>query len=422
MDDKAIIAGIDLCKNYSQASFYNWNDKEPESVILSDTNHKYQIPTTVCKIKGKEQWFVGDEAEKCGILGEGIIIDDILDKVARKDPLVIDDMTVMPMELLQLLLDYLIQSIKQAAGADTINVVCVSIEDYNISVLNVIAGALEKLGIPKECQIMSSHTESFIYYAMSMKPDLWKSDVALFDYTEEGLHFHRMSILKERGMKLIVSGFDDYSDKLPYELTQNEASLELLDDRLKEIAMEQLDKVVYSSVYLTGAGFENENDTPGFINYICNRRRAFAGQNLYSKGACYQAYNECYPLEFKDYILACKERITTGIEIKISDRGRDKILRMIRPGINWCNADRSFDFIVDDIKEMELFLSPVDSKEKQLVKFALDDFPSRPNKATRITLSLSFTSDSRCHVMVKDRGFGEFFPSSGRVINEDILL
>jgi hypothetical protein len=94
--------------------------------------------------------------------------------------------------------------------------------------------------------------------------------------------------------------------------------------------------------------------------------------------------------------------------MKISDSGRDKILRMIRPGINWFGAECSYDFIVDDMKELELFLSPVDTKEKQVVRISLENFPIRPNKTTRVTLSLSFTSDSRCHLMLKDRGFGEF--------------
>ena len=151
-------------------------------------------------------------------------------------------------------------------------------------------------------------------------------------------------------------------------------------------------------------------------------KRVFAGQNLYAKGAAYAAGEGFLVNKAKDYLIACKERITTGLEMKISDRGKDKILRMIKPGVNWFGADCSYDFILDDVNELEIFLSPVDIREKQLIRISLDGFPKRGNKATRITVSLSFTSDSRCHLMVKDRGFGEFFASSGRVINEELLL
>ena len=79
-------------------------------------------------------------------------------------------------------------------------------------------------------------------------------------------------------------------------------------------------------------------------------------------------------------------------------------------------------FVFDSKHELEIFLSPVDTMEKQVVRVSLADFPERPNKTTKITLKLSFTSDSRCHLMVIDKGFGEFFASSGRIINEEILL
>ena len=95
---------------------------------------------------------------------------------------------------------------------------------------------------------------------------------------------------------------------------------------------------------------------------------------------------------------------------------------MVLPGVNWYGADCSYDLIVDDTDELEIFLSPVDTMEKQVVRVSLADFPERPNKTTKITLKLSFTSDSRCHLMVIDKGFGEFFASSGRIINEEILL
>ena len=111
-----------------------------------------------------------------------------------------------------------------------------------------------------------------------------------------------------------------------------------------------------------------------------------------------------------------------GIELKILDRGKDKILRLVRPGINWFGVNCSYNLIVDDTEELEIFLSPVDTVEKQVVRVSLKDFPKRPRRTTLITLNISFTSDRRCHLMVIDKGLGEFFASSGRVINEEILL
>ena len=58
------------------------------------------------------------------------------------------------------------------------------------------------------------------------------------------------------------------------------------------------------------------------------------------KGACYQAYEMSVGERFKDFIVCCNERISSGIEMKICDRGVDKILRLVRPGVNWMTAGR----------------------------------------------------------------------------------
>ena len=140
------------------------------------------------------------------------------------------------------------------------------------------------------------------------------------------------------------------------------------------------------------------------------------------KGACYQAYESAVGGLLKDFVVCCNERLPAGIEMKICDRGVDKILRMVRPGVNWYKAGCSYDFIVDDCREIELFLSPVGRRDKKLIKIPLTDFPVREDKASRINVSLEFTDDTCCHLTVTDKGFGEFVKSSGKVIKEDIQL
>lgn len=413
--------GIDLGSDYSQVSYYNYQNKEPVSVNFEGQEWKYRVPTTVSKTIGRSEWFAGDEAVHSAKLGEAVLVEDLLKKAADKNPVRVDDTSVMPIELLERYLDYIIQLVKAEGGSEVVDRVCITLADYNISVLNVIAKAMENIGISRDRLVTSSYDESFIYYAVSQKEELWKNDVFLFDYDEAGLAVKRMYIVNERGTRIVMVHTDEFYDELSYDVWENKLSAEYLDDKLCQIAMKLFNKRNISTVYLTGIAFADDIKLPSFINYICDRRRVFAGNNLYCKGACYQAFADITG-GLKDVMLACKERITTGIEMKISDRGRDKILRMVRPGINWFGADCEYDFIVDNAEAVEIFLSPVDTREKQLVRVPLSDFPDRPAKATRITVSFSFTSDSRCHMMVKDRGLGEFYNSSGRVINEELLL
>ena len=141
-----------------------------------------------------------------------------------------------------------------------------------------------------------------------------KNDVFLFDYSNKGLIVKRMYTVNERGSRIIMVHTDDMSDEVTDAMRRNKASEEYLDSKLKETAVKLFEHHNISTVYLTGEAFAGEFNTPSFIGYICDRRRVFAGDNLYCKGACYQAVAADYPPD-RDIIVACKERITTGIEI-----------------------------------------------------------------------------------------------------------
>lgn len=419
---RPIYVGIDFCNEYSQVSYYNFTDNEPVSVGFSGPDSGYSIPTVISKTIGKEQWFAGDEAKNSAALDEAVLVDDLVKKALDRNIITVDDSTYMPADLIRIFFDEILQSVKIAAGVNVIEKICITMDNFNISLLNILSDVMNKLGFPKDKVAFISHTESFVYYALCQKPELWKNDVVLFEYDENGLSFNLLNIATFRGQKLVMTMREDLSEEVPYSLFENKSAAEYFDKKMTEVAMRCFEKKTISTVYLTGKAFANDFVANGFINYICDRRKAFAGQNLYVKGACYQAFEAGEGDRMKEFVLACNERITTGIELKILDRGKDKILRLVRPGINWYGADCSYNLIIDEVDELEFFLSPVDTVEKQIVRVSLKDFPVRPRKTTVVTINLSFTSDRRCHLMVVDKGFGEFFASSGRVINEEILL
>ena len=419
---RTIYVGIDFCNDFSQVSYYNFTDNEPVSVGFSGPDSGYNIPCVISKTIGKEQWFAGDEAKNSATLGEAVLVDNLLGKARERNPVIIDDNTYMPADLISVFLNEILQSVKIAAGVDEIEKVCITLDNFNISILNILSDVMSRLGFNGDKVCFASHSESFVYYSLCQKPELWKNDVVLFEYDEKGLQFKLLNIATFRGQKMVMTKEEDFSEEMPYSLIENRASSEYLDKKLTEIARRQFEKKTISTVYLTGKAFSNELATPDFIKIICDRKKAFSGQNLFVKGACYQAFETSEGVRMKEFLLACPERITTGIELKILDRGKDKILRLVRPGINWYGVDCSYNLIVDEAGELEIFLSQVDMVGKQMVRVPLTDFPKRPRKTTLITLNLSFTSDRRCHLMVIDKGFGEFFASSGRIINEEILL
>ena len=93
---------------------------------------------------------------------------------------------------------------------------------------------------------------------------------------------------------------------------------------------------------------------------------------------------------------------------------------LIEAGNNWYECKSSCELILDDTEELVFIVSTFEKPEKIRVGMTLPGLPKRPNKTTRIYLELQYVSQRECHILVKDLGFGEMFPSSGKTWEESV--
>ena len=70
-----LMLGIDLCDDYSQISYFNTQVMDAASVGITDEENSCLIPSVVCKQRGKDAWFIGEEAYVCALRGEGTMVD-----------------------------------------------------------------------------------------------------------------------------------------------------------------------------------------------------------------------------------------------------------------------------------------------------------------------------------------------------------
>ena len=57
-----LVLGIDVCDDYSQISYYNPQVYDVENIGLTDEEGSCMIPTVICKEKGTDSWYIGEEA------------------------------------------------------------------------------------------------------------------------------------------------------------------------------------------------------------------------------------------------------------------------------------------------------------------------------------------------------------------------
>ena len=82
-----------------------------------------------------------------------------------------------------------------------------------------------------------------------------------------------------------------------------------------------------------------------------------------------------------------------------------------KPDLNADMTHLSFD-------QMGFVVSIPEETEKKRVAMALEGLPKRPNRTSRLSLTLKYVSPRDCEITVEDLGFGEMYPSSGKIWRE----
>ena len=86
-----IYIGYDLSYGYAQISYCRQLDDTPETYSLTEGTEQYNIPVSLFKRKGINQWFVGKEALVFSEHEEGVLIDNIYQKTLDMDTVLIED-------------------------------------------------------------------------------------------------------------------------------------------------------------------------------------------------------------------------------------------------------------------------------------------------------------------------------------------
>lgn len=381
-----LIMGMDLTENSSQISFYNDKTKDIESIPFWGSQMILSNPKSL-----SEMVMEATEAAK------------------------IEECTIYKH------IETMLENAYKVTAIPKIAKICVTIDNFHITVIELLKKVFKKFGLEKEINFIS-HVESFCHYVITTKRELWGSGCVMMDFTREGLYFHRLYGNKFAEGTIILVSSECFKDGEIGEIIEGNRTLEEGGVYLEKITRQQFDKQIISSVYLTGEKFDEPQLPKSFLGYLCNKRRVFAGQNLYVKGACVAAASRAGKLDISEFILACENRLTTTIEMDIAERGVPMRFRIAKAGTNWYEARRSFDCILNQADSIDLKLINLGAKEARRVSIPLEKIPYRPPKMTRLEMSFDFKGADRCIVTFRDKGFGDFYKASNAVIHTELEL
>ncbi len=324
--------------------------------------------------------------------------------------------------LIKLFIEKMLQYPKKEFLTEQVAQLVITLQEVDARLLDTLMYCADYLEIPRERVHVISHTESFIYYVLSQKKELWTNQVGLFELSSDRLCYYEMKV--QRGMRrnMVQAEAQNQEEAFNLDILDSPSGSKLADKILSACAEKLLSRKLFSTVLLTGKGFERQDWAAGFMKLACNRRKVFVETHLFSKGAAYKGADYLHDETSYPYIFICEGRLKAEVSLKITKRGREGQLVVASYGDNWYESKSSMDFIVDGPGEVEFTVTPLDTKKKKLVRIPLSDFPKRPPRTTRIEMNMGFTDEETMVMVIKDKGFGELFPASEAVIRQEVKL
>ncbi len=407
-----IIIGYDLANACSQISYcYIKGKGEVETLSSVAGEENYDIPTVLCKKCGVNQWLIGKEAQRfCEENPQnGILVDDLFHLAVVGERLQIEGEEYEPEKLLTL---FVKRSLGLLAGVAPLEKVaalmftCDVLDQRIVEVLNIVAAGLEL----KRTQIFyQNYTESFYSYMIYQPKELWNFRALLFDYRADRLKYMCMECNKKT-TPIVV-----YIDR-------EELDFDGGDEQMLEISKVLLGGERVSSVYLIGEKFAG-GWMKNSLKYLCEGRRVFQGNNLYSKGACFTLMERLQgSVVGGEYVFLGNDKLKANVGMRVLRRGQAAYYALLDAGNNWYEIEYSCELYLQDEDELEFEINPLIGKDLKILKLSLEGLGLKKGDTTRIRMSLSLVQENVVCVRVEDLGFGEFREPTDGVWEEKLEL
>ncbi|MBR3806808.1 MAG: hypothetical protein IKJ15_00330 [Lachnospiraceae bacterium] len=407
-----VVLGYDLDDFNAQISYCPLNSYDAETVSSVMGNQIYDIPTVLCKRLEVNQWYYGREALRQAEAGAGTLVEGLFEKARKGIPVVVEDEEYDPVLLLSLFVKKSISILSAVVPLSKIAGVMFTtntIDEQTVKIFNTI---VEGLALKTKRIYFQSHVESLYYYTIHQPKDVWNGQVLACEYEKDMMITHRLEF--NRNTTPIVA----FSETECF----NNIEIGNKDRNFLNILHKNCDGRYVSSIQLIGNGYKEEwyKDS---LKYMCVNRRVFAGNNLYSKGACYGILEKLSPSDVgKEYIYLGKDKLKTNIGMEVLKRGQTSYLALLDAGVNWYESKAEAEVIMQEDNVLQFKISSLIGNKVYMETMVLNELAERKKGTNRVRLQIEMVSDNKAYVVVEDLGFGEFYASTNQVWEKEILL
>ena len=410
-----LLFGLEITREGSQLSYFDRKLKEPAAIPAKLGTNRAIFPTLLAKTEGKEEWSVGLQAEKNAGRSGQILFEDFYDLVHKADEVLVDGRSLDPSELLAAFIRSALELTGVADAPANISHITVTTDSLTPVFIANLKAAMTLLGLSSGRYTLQDHMTSFYYYVFSQKSEFRARKMALF-------HF--------RGDQVTFSALDtDRVSRPVLVLPEKQEGIRLpslggeRDSAFYSYAREHMEGRLFSSVFLTGEGFDKSWAEKWSIPYLCKGgRHVFAGKNLYVRGACYASYDLAEAHTLKDVLFMGEDLVRTNVGMDLLVGGNPSYCSLVSAGQNWYEAGETLEIIPEEMDGLVFQVRSLDGKTRRKVKMELPGLPERPKRMTRLRVEAFLSSPTHCHIRVTDLGFGQFAPASGYTCEDELIF
>ena len=435
------ILGMDLDDRYAQISCWLPGEQKPETLSAEAEGEEYMIPAVLCRRTDRDVWTYGREALQTAERGEGVLVDNLLSSALQGKKVEAGGEIFEATALLALFIKRSLSllggtsrgALRGYRGLEKADFFMFTFEKVDRQALEMVERVALLLSLPPERVSCQSRAESFFYYNINQPEELWRHLCMICDFGGRTLktmlfeanHHTRpatVTVSEEEQASLTrhIPEGKEYEAKEP-----SGEMAEEMDEAFLALFQKLSAGKIIDTIYLIGDGFEG-NWYQKTLSALCMNRRVFRGNNLYSKGACYgggyKAAQKSRQKAGQEYVYLGADMLKVNLGLDAVKRGEDIYFSLLDAGMNWFDARGECDFLLDQDYAFSLRLSPVSGRKARQIVVTLSGVPERPPGTTRIHLTVSCPDAETVKLRMEDKGFGDFFPSSGLAWEESFSL
>ena len=423
MADTQLYLGLDLGPEYTQLSYYNADTREPESVYHEEAKDTYMLPNIMFysayhKRMGDNQndcykfidlsgWCVGARASAYRFEDKGTVVDG-------NENIEVEGRGYKASDLMVKMLVLHIKQFTDTLGGFVIKRLTVTVADTDPRIIQAVRGLKTALRLSHDQFNIVSHLDSGLCYIFAQPEPLRNNSVGLFDFGRAGLDFYRIDMTRKYPL-IVTTQHINYHDKM--NLRRFGRYHEDMDETFADIVKECTEQVFISSVFLTGLGF-SENWMKQSATVLCQGRRVFVGQNIYTKGACYRSLGGVYTESLSRYFIDTEQTVKTNIGINLMDE-KNTFWPIVYGGLEWFNTRGRVVVFLDDTRRIQIVYQDILTEEEYIETIEIYGLPARPPKTTKLSIEVEYYGADKGAIVIRDMGFGNLYPTTNKIYRKE---